>query len=139
MALSPEELDKKLAVWKSIATEIPVKLETQLENRAMGAVYFKEWSAQEKTKRALRIWGILWAICILTIFIPIAHFVLVPAFFVAGPIAALVVFNREDAILGGAAQCPDCKKIFDISKNKVEWPLKDVCSHCYHHIVINKS
>jgi hypothetical protein len=139
MALSKEELEKKLGEWKIIGTEIPVKLETQLQKSAEGVVYFKEWTAQEKTKRAGRTLAILWGLAILTIAVPIAHFVLVPGFLIAGPIAFLVIFNREDAILGGVGTCPDCQQTFDIAKSKVEWPLKDVCSHCYHHVTITKS
>ncbi len=138
MAMAPEELQKKLTTWKTQAVEIPVRLETQLHNFSSGVVYYKEWSAQEKLRRGGKTLGILWGLAVISVFIPIAHFVLVPLFLIAGPIGFAFVFNSENSILGGIAPCPDCKQEFDIVKSKVEWPQKDICSHCRHSVIINK-
>lgn len=139
MALSPEEFQKKLTQWKALGVEIPVKLSTQLNNTSNGHVYYREWTAKDKTQRAFKVLGTLWALATLSVFIPIAHFVLVPLFFISGPIAFAIVFNRENVILGGVAECPDCKQIFDIAKSKVDWPLKDICSLCYHQLTITNN
>jgi len=48
-----------------------------------GAVIIKSWSARERKLRAVKFLAGSWLIAIVTVFIPIAHFFLVPLFFAA--------------------------------------------------------
>lgn len=138
MALTAQELEEKQRIWKKTAKEIPVSLQSEIytDRISTGIVYYKEWQVKEKARRALKAFGLMWGLAILSVAIPIAHFVLVPVFFLAGPIAALIIFSRESAILGGVGTCPDCNEIFDISKSKPQKSMKDVCSCCHHQIFV---
>lgn len=138
MAITTQELEQKLSKWKKDSKEFPVSLSSEIyaDRSSNGTVYYKEWTSKEKIRRALKTLGLMWGLAVLSIAIPIAHFILVPGFFLAGPIAALIIFGRENVILGGIGTCPDCREVFDISKSKPQKSLKDVCSHCHHQVFV---
>jgi hypothetical protein len=51
----------------------------------------------------------LWAIAGVCIFIPGAHFVLVPGFLLAGLIAAAIRFGQDHSLVEVVGVCPRCK------------------------------
>ncbi len=80
--------------------------------------------------------GILWGASIVSIILPLAHIVLVPGFFIAGPIAALAVLAQESQLEGGECSCPSCGKPLTLNKMLPKWPLSSVCSSCHEGIRI---
>jgi hypothetical protein len=101
-----------------------------------GKVTIQRWSKKERFRRAAKFLAGAWALAVLSILLPIAHFFLVPAFFLAGPIGAYFVFKHESAVSGGHGICPGCGASFDIVKSPDRWPLEDVCSKCRTHVSI---
>lgn len=118
---------------------IPVRLSGPSEKISQGEVRLQIWDKQARLGRALRFWGIFWGMCIVSVFIPLAHFILVPTFFLGGPIAAWIVSQKERAILGGQSTCPECGEFMPIAAAEDRWPLKDLCTHCYKYISIEKN
>src|SRR4051794_18352309 len=97
--------------------KLPVNLTTPDEKSGAGTALIQEWSQKERSRRALRMLGILWGLMLISVLIPVAHFVLVPAFFLAGPIVAFIVHDQRKAIVGGEGICPQCGKPFTIAKS----------------------
>ena len=60
----------------------------------------------ERLRRGAKLWATLWALAALSVLIPGAHFVLVPGFFVAGPIAGWLRTRQTRGVLGGEGACP---------------------------------
>jgi len=110
-----------------------------IENHSSGLIRIKNWSKEERTKRAMKIGGILFGIGIVSVLIPLAHFVLVPAFIIASPIVAWIFFGQTSAVLGGTGTCPNCKKDIKIAQTKNVFPINDICAHCYRALVISRS
>src|SRR5690242_15102508 len=81
-----------------------------------GFVRIQEWDKKARILRALKSLGLCWGLAIVSILIPIAHFVLVPGFLVAGPILAFFVFTAKSTILGGDSTCPECNSPLTIVK-----------------------
>lgn len=104
--------------------------------KASGEVTTEHWEAKERSKRALKIWGICWGIALFCVIIPILHFFLVPSFLLAGPIAAFFVYQQSDAVLGGKSTCPHCGKPFEVARMKIKWPLDDICANCHSAVKI---
>ncbi|MGH7316681.1 MAG: hypothetical protein ACREJS_10520 [Candidatus Rokuibacteriota bacterium] len=88
--------------------EVPISLTAfGFEPRAATAVVIEQ-STGERVGRVLTGLGTFWALALGGLFIPVAHFVLVPAFLVAGIIMA-IKRSREDrrlVVVHGA--CPRC-------------------------------
>jgi hypothetical protein len=115
----------------------PVELVSPDGKMASGEVITEHWEAKDRSKRALKILGICWGIALFSIIIPIAHFILVPSFILAGPIAAFFTYQQSDAVLGGKGTCPHCGQPFEIARMKIKWPLDDICAKCHSSVKIS--
>lgn len=104
-----------------------------------GALQLHTFSKQERMHRALKIWGLCWGIACLCVLIPIAHFVLVPAAMITGPILGLKRLGVEQELGGGTGNCPSCQKEMKIAVQEPIFPLNDVCEHCHSAVEISSS
>jgi hypothetical protein len=119
----------------SVAT-IDVLLVSSNEKQNNGKIQVISWSPPERTKRALKTWAICWGAAIVCVMFPIVHFVAVPGFLLAGPIAAFFIWAQEAKVMGGECTCPSCGNPFQVAKGRPQWPLSDVCSKCHEAITI---
>ena len=74
-----------------------------------GALTVNVYSNAERVKRAAKILGICWGLAVVTLFIPLAHFILVPSFLLAGPIMAYMKYRVVESVEGAQGKCPTCK------------------------------
>jgi hypothetical protein len=109
---------------------IPVRIESVHGRTSAGTVDLRIWEKSERTRRGLKALGIAWGIALCSVLIPILHFILVPTFLLAGPVAFVWVAAREREILGGQGVCPECGKPLPIVRAPVRWPLSDMCAAC---------
>jgi hypothetical protein len=115
---------------------IPVQITSARDHHSEGTVSLQSWEKKERTARAFKALGFTWIGAIVAVFLPLLHFVLVPALLVAGPLLFFWVAGREQVILGGKGTCPDCGKEFEIVRSPVKWPLTDLCNHCQARVKI---
>lgn len=79
---------------------------------------------------ALKLGGLMWGLALVSVFIPVAHFVLVPGFLLAGPVAALLARRRTEVLLGGLVRCPKCDETYDVGGGALQWPAQGQCPAC---------
>jgi hypothetical protein len=115
---------------------IPVMIKSANNLESHGEVWLRNWEKKERTLRAFKSLGICWGLAIVTVFIPLAHFILVPSFLLAGPVLFFMTISQEQVILGGKGICPKCKKEFNIVRSQVKWPISDLCNHCQTQLKI---
>lgn len=116
--------------------EKKVVVKTRDGKTSLGKVSIQQWSQPERLKRALKFGGFSWLLAVGSVFLPIAHFILVPLFLLAGPVVAILTFKQESVVLGGETICPSCQKPLPIVRSPNKWPLGDLCSSCQNHVVI---
>ncbi len=96
----------------------------------------KLFSPGERTAQALKILGLCWLLAGITLFIPIAHFFLVPLFLVAGPIMAFNKYRVESAADSATGDCPECREFVSISLDSADklpkWTYCPKCSKPLH-------
>ena len=62
----------------------------------------------ERMTRVMSALGVCWGLAIVAVFMPVAHFILVPTFLLLGIVLA-VLRSREDVrLLGAHGRCPRC-------------------------------
>lgn len=66
-------------------------------------------SPRERTVRAAQGWVLCWGAAIVAVFIPLLHFVLVPALLIAGPLVARARWQERATVRGLRAKCPGCE------------------------------
>jgi hypothetical protein len=83
-------------------------------------------------RRALLGLGQWWAIALGCVFIPVAHFVLVPSFFLYGIYTFVQRFTTRERTVEARGTCPDCgtEQDFDLGPRwQVPQPVS--CRHCH--------
>jgi hypothetical protein len=131
----------------AVTTELKSKKEFKITLTARtgkvtsGSIFIHIWTKQERLKRALKFGGLCWGLSAISILLPLAHFILVPLFFLAGPIVAIVIYKQMAFIEEGQGPCPFCQAIVIISKGPMKWPsdgwsTDELCTSCQNNSII---
>jgi len=89
------------------------------------------FSSAERLSRAGKLLGIAWLLALITAFIPIAHFFLVPLFLIAGPVMAVMKYKLETVLEKAHGVCPECSKAVDIILEPTDkLPKRTYCPDC---------
>ena len=74
-----------------------------------GTVTVQEFSRDERVRRALGALGKWWGIALLSVFIPVAHFILVPSFLLYGIWQFAQRIGTTTQTIDAHGVCPDCR------------------------------
>ncbi len=122
---------------KTISGRQPVLIHAHDKPATPGMFFGKHFTPAQRYRRAALSWGLMWLLAVVSAFIPIAHFLLVPVFAIAGPVLGYRRYQQEtiaDAIEG---KCPSCRHEFHLQLDQqTTLPYRDVCPNCDRHIQI---
>lgn len=121
---------RRLARWREQGEPVPVRLVAREGTSTEAVVYRKTLGSPERAWRALIVLGTCWLLAAVTVFIPLAHFVLVPGFLIAGPIVAYKRYGAQSVVMGGLATCPRCNASVRVKYATEDWPLSASCDAC---------
>jgi len=124
-------------IEKKIET-IPVHVESY-GSTSTGTVSIRHYSPSERIRRTFATFGIGFLITILSVLIPVAHFILVPLGFIATPVIAFLTYRRTENIVSGTAPCPKCQAQIQIQKRAVAWPVNETCQGCSRALSITRN
>jgi hypothetical protein len=89
-------------------TDVPATLAAFGAPPAPATARVARQSPGERMRRGLTALGIIWGLAIPAVFMPVAHFILVPSLLMIGVVVA-VLRGREDVrLLGAHGRCPRC-------------------------------
>ncbi|MCC6527592.1 MAG: hypothetical protein IT373_33400 [Polyangiaceae bacterium] len=103
---------------------------------AAGEVRTERYDARARVLRAVRAAVLCLAAAAVSVLIPVAHFVLVPCFVLACPVAAWKAYRPTRMVLGGHGSCPSCGADLVIQRAEERFPLRDVCTACRVSVTI---
>ena len=83
-----------------------------------------------RTRVALKKLAIFWGIALVSVLLPVVHFVLVPLFFFLGFFFAYRGFKSEGQVLSGETTCPHCGTKVVVKKQELAWPITEICQGC---------
>lgn len=96
-----------------------------------GTLHRIRFNSSDRVLNAAKVLGVFWLIALITVFIPIAHFILVPSFFIAGPIMAFLRYRATSACKKITTRCPSCNKDVEIAlEANVRLPMYTYCPAC---------
>jgi len=97
----------------------------------VGELHTCSFSSAERMSRAGKVLGIAWSLALITAFIPIAHFFLVPLFLIAGPVMAVMKYKVETVLEKAYGVCPECSKTVNIILDPADkLPKHSYCPDC---------
>ncbi len=89
------------------------------------------FSEKERKARGIQALLGLWAVAIVCVFIPVAHFVLVPGFLIAGVYVARKRWNTPEEGIAASGACPACGNEIRLDLEKsAELPQWHDCPQC---------
>jgi hypothetical protein len=71
-------------------------------------VSVRQHGKPDRLRRAAKAWAGCWGGAIVAVFLPVLHFILVPALLVGGPLYAMVMMREKVTVLGADGDCPAC-------------------------------
>jgi len=105
-----------------------------------GTVTIRSFDRGQRARRALLGLGTWWGAALLAVFIPVAHFLLVPSFLIYGVIHGLKRWNTAELASDARGTCPDCgsEQVFEVAP---QWrvPQAVTCSACQRGLHIRSA
>jgi len=102
-------------------------------------LYTIHYNQRDCLKRAFMRLGLFWLLAFVSVFLIIAHWVLVPGFFIAGPIMAVVTYKTKQAAEKCTGQCPSCNEDISVKMDpKDTLPKWTYCPSCSKPLHIDK-
>lgn len=102
-----------------------------------GSLKIIRFSQAERSARSMKFAGLCLLASLISVVIPMMHFVLVPLFLLASPVVAIWVMRQEYQVLGGNGKCPKCGADFTPEVSKLDFPVQDVCAKCHGAVQIS--
>jgi len=102
-------------------------------------MWIQSFSEKEQKVRAIKTLLKFWGIAALCILIPIAHFLLVPLFFIMGIVKAMKLLHKAEDALYAEGTCPACEQHVKLPlENNAELPQWIDCTNCKQPIELNQ-
>ncbi len=114
----------------SEATDVTLQIRDSAREPTSTTLEIEHFSGGKRAGRAALRLVVLWALAVGAIMIPLLHFVLVPAFFVLGPVFAWLGFRATVELKSTTVTCPKCEKTSTIEEGTTGWPATLRCSEC---------
>ena len=100
------------------------------DQKTYGHAFRREFSKSERAQRTLKVGGILFGVTLLTAFIPVLHFVLVPLFLILSLVFGLNAWTEKAEIQSAEAPCPSCAEPTRLGTQAEGWPKTQRCPKC---------
>jgi hypothetical protein len=104
---------------------------TGYHGRTPGTVTIRTFDRPQRVRRAVAALGKWWGVALLTVLIPVAHFVLVPSFLGYGLWQFFQRLGTVELAAGARGRCPDCgmEQPLDLAP-RWQTPQSVTCKHC---------
>lgn len=93
----------------------------------------------DRVKRGLKAFGINFFAAIVSVFIPVLHFFLVPLFLILAFYQGFAKFKQTRSLNLNDEACPICTKSLDRGLGYLDGDmLRTSCSHCHTKLVVSE-
>ena len=132
------KMTRALTRWRALSSPVSAVVSTGDGKTKPVEVYRQVLDRPGRVTRAIKGWAICWGLAVVSILVPVAHFVLVPAFAIAGPVVAWIRMRQESVILGAIVDCPACGEQTRLARTADDWPITLYCKPCRVGLDINR-
>lgn len=105
--------------------------------RTAARVSLVTYDRRQRLGRAFRGLGTWWAAALGSVFIPVAHFLLVPSFLLYGALTFTQRLGAAVVAVAGEGTCPDCgsEQALDV-RGRWRAPRDISCRHCQRNLTL---
>jgi len=102
-------------------------------------VTLQRFSRPERLRRAAKGAGAAWGAALASVFIPVAHFVLVPTFVALGAFLAWTRARADIVVAQAHGACPDCGVEQDLDvPGRWSLPYRVACRACHRALTLRE-
>ena len=111
--------------------EVAVDIKDDSNNVSAGTLFFTSFNKADRTKRAITIWVLCWIGAVVSIPIILIHYILIPAFLIAGPVLARSRLKQTIEMEKVDGHCPHHDGPFSLKMEKTDsLPKWAYCPEC---------
>lgn len=88
--------------------ELPAVLRYPGRPDSPAVVTVRRRNRRERLVAVIRTWALSWLAAVAAVFLPVLHFILVPALLLGGPFYALSMRHENATLLRATGGCPGC-------------------------------
>lgn len=111
--------------------EMAVSIKDDNNNVTSGTLFYTAFTKADRTKRAITIWVLCWLGAVVSIPIILIHYILIPAFLIAGPVMARSRLKQASEMEKVDGHCPHHDGPFTLKMEKTDvlpkWAYCPVC------------
>ncbi|WP_455197992.1 hypothetical protein [Kaarinaea lacus] len=116
-----------------------IQLKDNENNTSPGTLVSTLYEPGDRLSRAGIRLAAFWAAALVAVFIPLAHFVLVPAFLIAGIVMAISAYRTDQSLNEATGDCPVCHESVSIPlEANDQLPKWTYCPHCNASLQIQR-
>lgn len=104
---------------------------------ATGSLWTKTLAPSEQKKRALKFSGLSLVLSFVSVFIPIAHFVLVPGFLIGSVVLYFMVSRTKTLVQKSEVHCPHCQQVGENLIDQIDFPKQITCDSCRKNFTVS--
>ncbi len=94
------------------------------------------FDAPQRMRRAIKGLAGFWGAMVVSVFIPVAHFLLVPSFFFVGIWQFFRRLKTSELVRGAHGRCPDCGAEQDFELGSARFPQSVQCRSCQRGLTL---
>lgn len=118
---------------------VHVRCRSALDKTYKTEVGVGTYSTPARVFSAIKWLGICWALAVFFIFVPILHFVLVPAAALLGLFMFAQRLMLREFMAKGEVRCPNCSHAVEVKPGGFGWPKREICSGCRSDVFLEKA
>jgi hypothetical protein len=101
-------------------------------------VTVRSFEKPERVRRALKGLATFWGAALGSVFIPVAHFLLVPSFALYGAYAFFDRLGARQVVMAAEGTCPDCGRVQKLdARGRWQVPTEVACRYCQRALRIS--
>ncbi|MGE0631546.1 MAG: hypothetical protein AB7O96_04015 [Pseudobdellovibrionaceae bacterium] len=118
--------------------KIPVQIIVAMDadRKSSAVVEVRVNSKVTRMKEAGKGLALCWVLALLFVFVPVFHFVLVPAAIIAGVFVFWNKMELQNFFVSGEFRCPKCNAQISPKQGSFNWPKREECCGCREKILI---
>jgi hypothetical protein len=104
----------------------------------IATVTIRSFDRRERMRRAIKGLATFWGAAIGSVFIPVAHFLLVPSFALYGAFTFFERLGAKQIVTAAEGTCPDCGKAQTLdTSGRWQVPRNVACRYCQRALLIS--
>jgi len=105
-----------------------------------GELHLQVFDSRDRMRRAVLAWLVCWGLALASVPIIFAHWVLVPGFFIAGPVAAYRYYHITSVPKKITGICPSCGQALELGlETSDQLPMWRYCSACNDSLHVDET